>query len=397
MEICSHLLDAVGCQTLLQGEANGMSEQSSTMNPSSTNLQKYCVEDTKELLDDIVSRLSAIGIAVHVIKDRVVLSEDDVGDTFAIVDGGGALKFVNEPTFADKLLCVGLERFYCHSEYVAIRSEYFRVLFRGDFQESSMDVVSVVLPAPGNFEPVLRFLYSGLADAVLLSEGEIFRTIQNSIFLGIDSLLNTTAEAFAQNWKVLAKSPQFRQSVVPFEFVLSVLEVGLKQNLFRDGETLRFVSQWNEENVDPLAFPETNRLLSAGKCFQTAGIADLEWALEVNEKLFASLGHTELRPVYRRASQDLDRANEKVRATELKIKGLMQYVKTLSNKLEEVTCNRCGEAVPRAALKSRTCVSSQHKGDYVVNRGWSCCGELMKRSRGCKPVSVSRHRLGPRN
>ena len=373
-------------------QASKMSE-ASVMDTSFERHHEY-TDHMRDLLNDVVSRLSSVGLSVHVIRNKVLLSRPgEDGEAFAIVDGKEALKFVNQPESADKIICVGSERYYCHSEYLSLRSEYFRALLKGDFKETSMDIVKVLLPAPGNFEPILRYLYSGLADASLFSEEEIFRTIQNSNFLGIECLLSKTVEVFAQKWKVLAKSPLFKRSLVASEFVVAVLDYGSKENLFKEGDKLRIAIQWNEESGEPDNFPETKRLLLKQRCLDSAGIADLEWAIAAKDKLFASLDQADFRVVYRRASQEYKRAQEKIRASEDKVKGLLQCVQTLTTKLEEVRCSRCHVSLPRAALKSRTCVALQHPGEYVVNRGWSCCGELIKRTRGCKPVSVSRHRV----
>ena len=54
-------------------------------------------------------------------------------------------------------------------------------------------------------------MYSGMVDGGLLETTEIFSTIQNANFLGIDELLGKAAESFASRWKILAFSPLFDQ------------------------------------------------------------------------------------------------------------------------------------------------------------------------------------------
>ena len=71
-------------------------------------------------------------------------------------------------------------------------------------------------------------MYSGIVDGGLLEATEIFSTIQNANFLGIDELLGKAAESFASRWKILAFSSLFRRSIVDSEFVGAILELGTK-------------------------------------------------------------------------------------------------------------------------------------------------------------------------
>jgi len=349
------------------------------------------VNEMKEGLNSIISRLSSIGLTVHVLQNRAVVTERNELRTFNVVDGEAALQFVNQPEHADKIICFNSDRYYCHTEYLVLRSQYFRVLLNGVYRETTMDVISIHLPAPGNMEPILHFLYSGIADGALFEPSEIFNTIQNANFLGVDELLAKAAGNFATRWKVLALSPLFRRSIVDSEFVASILELGTKNNVFCDGDKLRIVVLWNEEEDIDSNFPESTRLLKENKCLDQTGIVDLEWALDKKPRLFNSLQQSTFRVVYQRAIQDSTCVQGKMRICEDKIKNLSQCVRTLTRQLEEVRCNRCQLFLPRAAMKTRTCIVTRHLGEYVVNKGWSCCRQLIKRSKGCKPLSLSRH------
>lgn len=349
------------------------------------------VNEMKEGLNSLISQLSSIGLSVHVLQNRAVVTERDELRTFNAVDGEAALQFVNQPEHADKIICFDSERYFCHTEYLVLRSQYFRALFNGVYRETTMDVISVHLPAPGNIEPILHFLYSGIADGALFTPSEIFNTIQNANFLGVVELLTKAVEHFATGWKVLAFSPLFRRSIVDSEFVASILELGTKNNAFSEGDKLRIVVLWNEEEDLESNFPESTRLLTDHKCFEKTRIADLEWALDKKPRLFNSLQQSTFRVVYRRTLQDSAHVHEKMRVHEDRIKNLTQCVRTLTRQLEEVRCNRCQLFLPRAALKTRTCIVTRHLGEYVVNKGWNCCGQLIKRSKGCKPVSLSKH------
>lgn len=158
------------------------------------------------------------------------------------------------------------------------------------------------------------------------------------------------------------------------------------------GDMLRIVVWWNEEEESSECnFSESIRLLMEHKCLEKSSLMDLEWALGKKPPLFCFIEQSAFRPVYQRAIQNSARALEKIRVHEDKIKSLSQCVRTLTRQLEEVRCNRCQMFLPRAAMKTRTCIVTRHQGEYVVNKGWSCCRQLIKRSKGCKPVSLSRH------
>ena len=343
----------------------------------------------KKQLEKLITELSSVGLSVHFLQNKAVITKT-LKDEYKLLDGEEALKFVNQPKHADKIVCLGQEQFYCHTEYLVQRSEYFNALLSSNFQENMMDYVSIELPAPGNFEPILRFLYSGRADISLFQGEEIFRVIQNSTFLGIGELLDRAVVAFAQKWKMLARLPLFKRSVVDSKFVGSVLEYGTRNGLFNDGDRLKLVILWNEE--DESEFTESIRLIQKYKCLESASIVDLEWAFEAKQKLLSMIDPVNYRSVYRRTLRDFEQSREQNRKTEEKAKGLLNCVRILTTQLEDVRCHRCQLFMPRAALKTRTCVAMQHPGNYVVNRGWSCCGEFFKRTKGCKPVSVSRHR-----
>lgn len=348
------------------------------------------VNEMKDGLNNLILQLTSIGLSVHVLQNRAVVTERNEHRAFKVVDGEAALQFVNQPQHADKIIGFNSERFYCHTEYLVLRSQYFRALFNGVYRETSMDVISIHLPAAGNVEPILHFLYSGIADGALFEPSEIFNTIQNASFLGVDELLEQAAAHFATIWKILTVSPLFR-GIIDSKFVDLILELGTKNDSFGDGDKLRIVVLWDEEEDQEGNFPESNRLLIEHRCLEKAKISDLEWALDKKPRLFSSLEQSAFRVVYKRAIQDSARIHEKVRVHEDKIKALSQCVRTLTRQLEEVRCNRCHLFLPRAALKSRTCIVTRHFGKYKVNQGWSCCGQLIKRSRGCKPVSLSKH------
>ncbi len=57
--------------------------------------------------------------------------------------------------------------------------------------------------------------------------------------------------------------------------------------------------------------------------------------------------------------------------------------------LKNVCCSRCGGIWTLLTVASNTgvCPVNEHPGHYEVNEGWSCCGELRKRTVGCSPTA----------
>ncbi|EDO40198.1 predicted protein [Nematostella vectensis] len=360
---------------------------------SSSLLGNEAQRNIQQQLNAIFGQLSSAGLTVQVLQNKAVITQAANSETFRIVNGNEALKFVNNSRFADKILCIGNQRFFCHSDYLALRSEYFRALFNNEFRENSMDEIAIELPAPCDFEPILRYLYTGVANETdsIFHEKNIFPVIQNTNFLGVDDLLSKAVTVFAYRWRVLTKSPMFRRSVIDYKFLSSVLEFGARNDLFKNGDKLKIVVSWDEEDSEE--FPECRQLLREHKCLEEAAVSDIEWGIQVKPKLFTRLDSLDFRSIFNRALHDSERAQEENRRSEEKIRGLTQCIRVLTKQLEDVRCLRCFTMVPRAALKTRTCVTTQHTGSYAQNRGWSCCGELQKRSKGCKPVCLSRHRI----
>lgn len=350
-------------------------------------------QSVKDQLSEIIKQLNKAGLVVHILQNKAVIAKESENEVFTVTDGEDALRYVNSPRYADKILYVDEQKFYCHSHYLILRSDYFSVLFNGEFKENLMDAVNIELPLPGNFEPILRFLYSGILNEndALFDEQNIFHVIKTSDFLGIKELFTKAVSVFAHKWRVLTKSPMFRRSIIDYNFMDSVLDYGTKNALFKDGEKLKIVVLWDEEGNKN--FTESKRLITAHKCLEEATVVDLEWGFKVNPNLFSSVDSLEFKGLVSRALNDLQRSRDDNRDCEDKCRRLSHCVKVLRSQLDEVSCNRCRTKIPRAAVKSRTCVTTQHSGTYKMNEGWSCCGELLKKSRGCKPLAISRHRV----
>ncbi|CAG8505756.1 982_t:CDS:1, partial [Acaulospora colombiana] len=74
----------------------------------------------------------------------------------------GTRYFGDKSTAFAELHVEGIDKpFWVHEEYLVLQSLFFREVFEN---VSSGDVITIRLPSPETFEPLLEFLYSGDAD-----------------------------------------------------------------------------------------------------------------------------------------------------------------------------------------------------------------------------------------
>lgn len=357
------------------------------MEPSMANCEN--VDSLKRNFDAILSKLYSLGLSIHLLKDKSVVFPTDVKE-LEVLNGDEAMKHFNRPEYSNKVLTFGSRHFYCHSEYLRLRSQYFDALFAGNYQESSMDLLSIELPgATANIELLLRYLYTGKASEKLFYGVEIFKTIENGNYLGVHELISLAVEAFAVRWKSLAPSTLFRRSIVDVDFVRALLNYGSKKGVFQDGDKLKVVVYWcSKANFD---LREAQSLLLEHKCLDNASLADLEWSMETNSALLNELEFSNFRSICRRARRENEELRTLSKTSAEKARGLLECVHILTKQLEEVRCSRCRMYMPRVAMKTRTCVTAEHPGEYAIHKGWSCCRQVRKKSNGCKPVSITRH------
>ena len=350
------------------------------------------VESLKKSFDAILNEIHSLGLSVHLLKDKSIVFPARTTEP-QIFDGDEALEHFNRPEFSNKVLAFGSQHFYCHSEYLRLRSDYFEALFTGNYQETCMDLISIELPASSsNIELLLRYLYTGKASEKLFYGVEIFKTIENCNYLGVHELVSLAVEAFAVRWKSLVPSSLFRRSVVDLNFVRALLNYGSKRAIFQDGDKLKIVVNWSAKTDSDVS--EARSLILESNCLDTASLTDLEWSMEANPHLLTELDFSNFRNVCRRARRENEEVKKSSKAAEEKAKGLLECVRILTKQLEEVRCTKCRMYLPRAAMKTRTCVKMDHLGEYTIHQGWSCCKQLKKKSKGCKPAGVSRHAPG---
>lgn len=64
------------------------------------------------------------------------------------------------------------------------------------------------------------------------------------------------------------------------EFVFFILEFGIKNSVFFEGDKFRIVVLWNEEEGVECNFLEFSCFLIEYKCLEKIGIVDLDWVLD---------------------------------------------------------------------------------------------------------------------
>ena len=277
------------------------------------------VESLKKNFDVILNKLYSLGLSIHLLKDKSIVFPTGSKEP-QIFDGDEALEHFNRPDFSNKVLAFGSRHFYCHSEYLRLRSEYFEALFAGSYQESCMDLISIELPSPSsNIELLLRYLYTGKANEKLFYGVEIFKTIENGNYLGIHELVSLAVEAFAVRWKSLVPSSLFRRTVVDVNFVRALLNYGSKKGIFQDGDKLKIVVNWSAKTDADIS--EARSLILESNCLDTACLTDLEWSIEANPDLLTELKFSNFRNVIQRARRENEEMKKSSKAAEEKAKG----------------------------------------------------------------------------
>eukprot|EP00026_Physarum_polycephalum_P009652 Phypoly_transcript_09781.p1 GENE.Phypoly_transcript_09781~~Phypoly_transcript_09781.p1 ORF type:complete len:354 (+),score=34.73 Phypoly_transcript_09781:240-1301(+) len=124
------------------------------------------------------------------VGDSLVTVPESAINQFEVVEGRAALSFVNNPLYSDKLITVGSRSFFCHTEYLAKRSEYFKGMFRVSMRESTQKEIKLHgLPdLEGHFEALLKYMYSGIIQDTLTHPESILVSLKSAAYLGINSL-----------------------------------------------------------------------------------------------------------------------------------------------------------------------------------------------------------------
>ncbi|RIB15203.1 hypothetical protein C2G38_2247791 [Gigaspora rosea] len=93
----------------------------------------------------------------------------------------------------------GLDKFfYVHEEYLVLQSLFFREVFEN---VNNGDIITISLPSPETFEPLLEFLYNGDADKWYdtLTVDNYYDVHQNIKYLGLGPAAQAVVLAFYQH------------------------------------------------------------------------------------------------------------------------------------------------------------------------------------------------------
>ncbi|CAG8829314.1 11526_t:CDS:1, partial [Dentiscutata erythropus] len=88
--------------------------------------------------------------------------------------------------------------FWVHEEYLVLQSLFFREVFEN---VSNGDIITITVPSPDTFEPLLEFLYSGDADKWYdtLTVDNYYDVWQNLEYLGLGPAAQAVCLAFYQH------------------------------------------------------------------------------------------------------------------------------------------------------------------------------------------------------
>src|SRR3954452_9633898 len=97
----------------------------------------------------------------------------------------GPRYFGDRSTAFAELNVVGVDKpFWIHEEYLVLQSVFFQEIFKNI---TSGDIITITLPSPDTFEPILQYLYDGDADKwyETFTSENYFQVWQNIEFLGL--------------------------------------------------------------------------------------------------------------------------------------------------------------------------------------------------------------------
>lgn len=278
------------------------------------------VESLKTNLDSIISKINSLGLSVHLQNNKSILFPSN-SQELQILHGEEALKHFNRPEWSDKALAFGSRVFYCHSAYLRVRSEYFEALFAGVYQETTMNLINVELPASSsNVEMLLKYLYTGEANEKLFYGIEIFKTIENGNYLGAHDLVSLAVEAFAVRWKSLVLLKMFRRSIVDVRFVRALLIYGSKKGLIKNSDKLRIIVHWSAKSDSDIS--EARSLILESKCLDVASFADVQWSIEEKPDLLIDFRFANFIDVFQRARKEMEEVEKIGRDADIKSKGM---------------------------------------------------------------------------
>ena len=97
----------------------------------------------------------------------------------------GPRYFGDKSTAFVELYVEGIDKpFWVHEEYLVLQSVFFQEIFQN---VTSGDVITIAIPSPNTFEPILQYLYDGVADKWYdtFTLENYYQVWQNIEFLGL--------------------------------------------------------------------------------------------------------------------------------------------------------------------------------------------------------------------
>ena len=135
------------------------------------------------------------------------------------IEGLGAAFLINNPLLHDiKIKVHGIDRvFYCHKKYLMKYSKYFETMFsNSEYNESSQDIISMVLLYPEIFEAALYYFYIGELKNEQINEENYFQFCWLADYLICEEMKLALIKEFVWGYH---SSKHFRASMFPIDML----------------------------------------------------------------------------------------------------------------------------------------------------------------------------------
>jgi len=291
-----------------------------------------------------------------------------IGSDVTVATAGGTPTSATDST-SDAITMVG------HTGFLKRRSGFFRAMFDGPFKDSTSGVVNVNVPSPDSFAPLLRYLYSGLLDSEALRDVSGMRA--NADFLMVDDaagfdamlleLLLMEGESFPLDAATvrLAMHSQKLRSWSLTKRLEWVLAVGDNPPDVEHLQSIQHASRFHFLQGDSEPPLETG--IVRERCL--TGVATVAGELTSTMQELGGLASFPYLPA---------------KWCETELRELRRIIVELCT---TKCCLDCGKGISVWDCNrgtGRTLDCKVHPGQYVCNKGWTCCDEFRKHTVGCK-------------
>lgn len=246
-------------------------------------------------------------------------------------------------------------------------------------------------PAPAEFILLLPYLHTGDVSQLReemedVDDEVVLRAFACASYLGVSTAASDALIAImVGRWRTLVKCSAFEPTLLP-SHALDTFMHGLREsrlNFIHDPSTpVRLVLDWAARGGWGVDQRTELRALIETHCPLASVDPDLllDFSRTYSAQLFDAVVPSSL-------ALEAYAAKASASATAAADAEAAAKAEAL------VLCKHCGEYGRRNGLSRRNYPRWEHTGKYRAgyNAGWSCCDEVLKRSRGCRRIKNSEH------